>query len=114
MIVDNLVRFAVGCISLTCHIIISIHNLPATNGTLLLFQIYFPLNIFIALVGVVVWNESNEIDITSNAVDTLKDFLNYRRTKLNLEHPNDYAQLLTKIKFDRAIVGMVYRGLICI
>lgn len=79
-----------------------------------MFQIYVPLNIFIALVGVVVWNESNEIDITSNAADTLKDFLNYRRTKLSLEHPNDYAQLLTKRQFDEGVVGMVFRGLICI
>lgn len=68
-------------------------------------QLYVPLNIFIALVGVVIWNESNEIEITPDADVTLRNFLNYRRTKLVLQHPNDSAQLLTKIKFDKGVVG---------
>lgn len=72
---------------------------------LFLFQLYVPLNIFIALVGVVIWNESNEIEITPDADITLRNFLNYRRTKLVLEHPNDSAQLLTKIKFEKGVVG---------
>ena len=72
-------------------------------------QLYVPLNIFIALVGVVVWNESNEIEITIDADATLRNFLNYRRTKLVLQHPNDSAQLLTKIKFDKGVVGKCYK-----
>ncbi|XP_075148734.1 disintegrin and metalloproteinase domain-containing protein meltrin [Haematobia irritans] len=75
--------------------------------------LYVPLNIFIALVGVVIWNESNEIEITPDADITLRNFLNYRRTKLVLEHPNDSAQLLTKIKFDKGVVGKAFKGPIC-
>ncbi|KNC31405.1 hypothetical protein FF38_03874, partial [Lucilia cuprina] len=75
--------------------------------------LYVPLNIFIALVGVVIWNESNEIEITPDADVTLRNFLNYRRTKLVLEHPNDSAQLLTKIKFDKGVVGKAFKGPIC-
>ncbi|XP_065371221.1 disintegrin and metalloproteinase domain-containing protein 9 [Calliphora vicina] len=75
--------------------------------------LYVPLNIFIALVGVVIWNESNEIEITPDADVTLRNFLNYRRTKLVLQHPNDSAQLLTKIKFDKGVVGKAFKGPIC-
>lgn len=64
-----------------------------------------PLNIFIALVGVVVWNESNEIEFSNDGDVTLKNFLHYRRTKLAVNHPNDNAQLLTKEQFNGGVVG---------
>lgn len=69
------------------------------------FQLYAPLNIFIALVGVVVWTEKNEIDLSNDGDKTLKNFLNYRRKVLIKEHPNDNAQLLTKVQFDGGVVG---------
>uniref|UniRef100_A0A1B0C3F3 Peptidase M12B domain-containing protein n=1 Tax=Glossina palpalis gambiensis TaxID=67801 RepID=A0A1B0C3F3_9MUSC len=75
--------------------------------------LYVPLNIFIALVGVVIWNESNEIEITPDADVTLRNFLIYRRTKLVLEHANDNAQLLTKVKFEKGVVGKALKGPIC-
>lgn len=65
-----------------------------------------PLNIFIALVGVVVWNENNEVELSSDGDKTLKNFLNYRRKILVKEHPNDNAQLLTKEQFEGGVVGM--------
>lgn len=54
-----------------------------------------PLNIFVALVGVVVWTEGDEITLQSNGDATLTSFLEYRRKVLVKEHPNDNAQLLT-------------------
>ncbi|XP_034488305.1 zinc metalloproteinase-disintegrin-like MTP8 [Drosophila innubila] len=75
--------------------------------------IYVPLNIFVALVGVVIWNESNEIEISSNSSVTLANFHEYRRTKLVLQHPNDNAQLLTKEVFSNNIVGLASVGPIC-
>lgn len=63
----------------------------------LFFQLFIPLNIFIALVGVVVWNEYNEITLEPNGDTTLTNFLSYRRERLVVEHPNDNAQLLTYI-----------------
>ena len=59
------------------------------------FQLYAPLNIYIALVGVVVWTEMDEIELTSNGDETLARFLHYRRERLVKDHPNDNAQLLT-------------------
>jgi hypothetical protein len=58
-------------------------------------QLYAPLNIFIALVGVVIWTEHDEIILAANGDTTLTNFLHYRREKLVKEHPNDNAQLLT-------------------
>lgn len=70
-----------------------------------LLQLYVPLNIFVALVGVVVWTEKNEIELTNDGDKTLKNFLNYRRKVLIKDHPNDNAQLLTKEQFDGGVVG---------
>lgn len=59
------------------------------------FQLYAPLNIFIALVGVVTWTDYDEIEFSENGDTTLTNFLHYRREKLIQKHPNDNAQLLT-------------------
>ncbi|XP_030376058.1 disintegrin and metalloproteinase domain-containing protein 12 [Scaptodrosophila lebanonensis] len=75
--------------------------------------LYVPLNIFVALVGVVIWNESNEIEFSSDGDVTLRNFLNYRSTKLVLDHPNDNAQLLTKEVFAGGVVGKALKGPIC-
>ncbi|EDV48915.2 disintegrin and metalloproteinase domain-containing protein 12 [Drosophila erecta] len=75
--------------------------------------LYVPLNIFVALVGVVIWNESNEIEFSSDGDVTLRNFLNYRSTKLVVEHPNDNAQLLTKENFSGGVVGKALKGPIC-
>jgi len=75
-------------------------NIATLHDTLLLycfFQLYIPLNIFITLVGVVVWADFNEITIVSNGDTTLTNFLHYRREHLVKDHPNDNAQLLTYI-----------------
>ncbi|KAH8318043.1 hypothetical protein KR074_003564, partial [Drosophila pseudoananassae] len=75
--------------------------------------LYVPLNIFVALVGVVIWNESNEIEFSSDGDVTLRNFLNYRSNKLVVEHPNDNAQLLTKETFAGGVVGKALKGPIC-
>lgn len=59
-----------------------------------------------------IWNESNKIAITPDAKATLAGFMNYRRTRLVLEHPNDNAQLLTKMSFSEGVIGMYKVGLV--
>ena len=39
--------------------------------------LYSPLNIYIALVGVVVWTEHDEINLSTDGDTTLKNFLHY-------------------------------------
>ena len=75
--------------------------------------LYAPLNIYIALVGVVVWSEYDEITLSTNGDTTLTNFLHYRRERLVKEHPNDNAQLLTGIHFDSGVVGKALKGPIC-
>ena len=62
--------------------------------------LYMPLNIYIALVGVIVWTQYNEIDMDTNGDRMLTNFLRYRKEKLLKNHPNDHAQLLTGIVFE--------------
>lgn len=75
--------------------------------------LYMPLNIFVALVGVVVWSEFDEISLVPNGDTTLTNFLHYRRERLVKEHPNDNAQLLTRVQFDNGVVGKALKGPIC-
>lgn len=75
--------------------------------------LYMPLNIFVALVGVVVWSDYDEISLVTNGDTTLTNFLHYRRERLVKEHPNDNAQLLTRIQFDNGVVGKALKGPIC-
>ncbi|XP_058798001.1 uncharacterized protein LOC131668128 [Phymastichus coffea] len=75
--------------------------------------LYTPLNIFIALIGVEVWTDADEIHLMSNGDTTLNNFLQYRRERLVKTIPNDNAQLLTKIQFDEGVVGKALKGPIC-
>lgn len=53
----------------------------------------------------VVWTEQNEIELSNDGDKTLKNFLKFRRTTLIKDHPNDNAQLLTKVQFEGGVVG---------
>ena len=75
--------------------------------------LYAPLNIYIALVGVDVWTEYDEITLSTNADTTLTNFLHYRRERLVKQFPNDNAQLLTGLQFDSGVVGKALKGPIC-
>ncbi|XP_031787102.1 uncharacterized protein LOC100118678 [Nasonia vitripennis] len=75
--------------------------------------LYTPLNIFIALIGVEVWTDADEIHLQSNGDTTLNNFLTYRRERLVKTIPNDNAQLLTKMQFDEGVVGKALKGPIC-
>lgn len=76
-------------------------------------SLYSSFNILIALVGVVVWNEKNEIDITSDSSQTLNNFLKYRRDVLMKKYPNDNAQLITGASFESGIVGKALKQTLC-
>jgi len=57
--------------------------------------LYNQLNIVVALVGVVVWSDRDEIQMSRDGDATLTNFLHYRRERLVLDIPNDNAQLIT-------------------
>lgn len=62
----------------------------------LILQLYNPLNIYIALVGIEIWEQDN-FQIQPQANDTLERFLNYRKYSINPKHENDNAQLITQV-----------------
>ncbi|XP_065088843.1 zinc metalloproteinase-disintegrin-like EoMP06, partial [Ochlerotatus camptorhynchus] len=75
--------------------------------------IYRPLNIYIALVGVVIWSDRDQIEISSDSKKTLENFLNYRRNTLLKMIPHDNAQLLTGVHFTDSVVGKAELGSMC-
>ncbi len=77
---------------------------------LLIQKLYNQLNIFVVLVGVVVWTEMNEITLSTDGDQTLTNFLHYRRERLIPFHPNDNAQLITGSSFDGGVVGKALKG----
>ncbi|XP_064599633.1 disintegrin and metalloproteinase domain-containing protein 12-like [Liolophura sinensis] len=76
-------------------------------------RLYRPLNIYVALVGVEVWDQTDQVVITPDPNATLDNFLRYRRERINPYHPNDNAQLLTGVTFKDGVVGKAVKGPIC-
>ncbi|XP_062558131.1 disintegrin and metalloproteinase domain-containing protein 9-like [Armigeres subalbatus] len=75
--------------------------------------IYRPLNIYIALVGVVIWSDKDQIEISSDSKKTLEAFLSYRRNTLLKMIAHDNAHLLTGIHFSDSVVGKAEMGSMC-
>ncbi|XP_061194629.1 disintegrin and metalloproteinase domain-containing protein 12-like isoform X1 [Saccostrea echinata] len=75
-------------------------------------KLYNPLNIYIALVGVEIWT-TDKIRITSQANNTLEEFLNYRKYSINPKYENDNAQLITGQQFTDNILGRAFVNTIC-
>uniref|UniRef100_A0A194APQ0 Metalloproteinase type II 3b n=1 Tax=Agkistrodon piscivorus TaxID=8715 RepID=A0A194APQ0_9SAUR len=76
-------------------------------------EIYRPLNIQFALVGLEIWSNQDLITVTSVSDDTLASFANWRQTDLLNRISHDNAQLLTTIVFDRQIIGKAYPASMC-
>ncbi|XP_058455339.1 zinc metalloproteinase-disintegrin-like EoMP06 [Malaya genurostris] len=76
-------------------------------------MLFNPLNIFIALTGIVVWDRFDHVQVTRRADDTLNNFLQYRRKELLRQHPNDHAQLLTVVEFQDHVIGKAKLGGMC-
>lgn len=74
---------------------------------------YRQLNIFVALVGVVLWVEKDEIQLTEDGDSTLTNFLKYRYEKLLPKYYHDNAQLITNTSFNGSVVGKALKGPIC-
>ena len=58
-----------------------------------------PLNLKVVLVGVEVWTTGDRIKVTSDAPETLRQFMAYRERNINPKQRNDNAQLITRLSF---------------
>ncbi|XP_058117441.1 disintegrin and metalloproteinase domain-containing protein 12-like [Anopheles ziemanni] len=86
------------------------HCLSVVN---VLNELYRPLNIYILLVGVKVWNTRDEIVISTDSRQTLTSFLAYRKEHLLRQMPNDNAHLLTAVRFPDGVIGKAELGSMC-
>ena len=59
-----------------------------------LFQLFRPLDMYVALVGVEVWTDGDKIEVVGEADKTMNNFLEYRRQFISPQHQNDNAQLI--------------------
>uniref|UniRef100_A0A182C5R2 Metalloproteinase n=1 Tax=Phalotris mertensi TaxID=1260334 RepID=A0A182C5R2_9SAUR len=76
--------------------------------------IYRALNIHVALVGLEIWSNGDQIDVQSNPDVTLDLFGEWRATDLLPRKSHDNAQLLTSIDFDGTTVGLANMGSLCL
>jgi hypothetical protein len=74
---------------------------------------YNLVNIYVVLIGLIIWNEQDEIQINNNSSQVLENFLVYRKDKLLQEHANDNAQLISGMSFANGTVGKALVGPIC-
>lgn len=73
-----------------------------------------PLNVYIVLVGVEVWQSSDRISISRDPGATLANFLYHRQYYINPSVPNDNAQLLLgAAEFADGVLGKAEIGGMC-
>lgn len=68
-------------------------------------SLYRKMNIYLALVGVEIWNTGNKFNVIGSVDTVLTDFESYRRTVINRQSPNDNAQLFVEKRFDDGTIG---------
>ncbi|KFD45459.1 hypothetical protein M514_13664 [Trichuris suis] len=78
-----------------------------------LFQIFQPLNIHVALVGIEILSSQDGFPVRENGEDALRDFVHYRHHALLHRIPNDVAVLITSTQFRTGVVGKGLQGTIC-
>ncbi|XP_041079252.1 disintegrin and metalloproteinase domain-containing protein 19-like [Polyodon spathula] len=68
-------------------------------------KFYKALNIRIALIGLEIWTDRDQISISENPYSTLGSFLTWRRKQL-IHRKNDNAQLITGVAFQGTTIGL--------
>nr|ABQ01139.1 nigrescease-1 [Cryptophis nigrescens] len=77
-------------------------------------MMYRSLNFFIALIGLEIWTNQDEIKIELDMDATWRIFGEWREKKLLPRKRNDNAQLLTGIDFSGDTIGYAYVGSLCL
>lgn len=68
---------------------------------------------FVALVGILIWKDKNEIELDKDANVTLHNFVKYRENVLKNKFACDVAHLLAFEKFNKNVLGYATTGNIC-
>ncbi|XP_060762637.1 zinc metalloproteinase-disintegrin-like crotastatin [Neoarius graeffei] len=75
--------------------------------------VYKELNMFVALIGLEVWTDTDKIAVTAPAGATLDAFTKWRNNHLIQQQKHDNAHLITGIDFEGSTVGLAYIGTLC-
>ncbi|XP_022098303.1 disintegrin and metalloproteinase domain-containing protein 12-like isoform X3 [Acanthaster planci] len=76
-------------------------------------MIYRQLNMRVALIGVEVWDEGDQFDVSTNPTLTMQYFHRWRKETLLPNVYNDNAQFVTGKSFDGSTVGMASLSVMC-
>ncbi|XP_071500832.1 zinc metalloproteinase-disintegrin-like MTP8 [Diadema antillarum] len=76
-------------------------------------MIYRPMNVRVALVGVVTWSQGDAFQVNANPSTTMAEFQRWRKDVLLPDIKNDNAQFITGVNFDGSTVGMASLGTMC-
>ncbi|XP_062310685.1 zinc metalloproteinase-disintegrin-like batroxstatin-1 isoform X1 [Osmerus eperlanus] len=75
--------------------------------------VYKPLNTFVALTGMEVWSNGDQISVTAPAGATLDAFSKWRNKDLVARKKHDNAHLISGIDFEGSTVGLAFVGTVC-
>ncbi|XP_073445042.1 zinc metalloproteinase-disintegrin-like 4a [Dendrobates tinctorius] len=75
--------------------------------------IYKKINIFVALIGIEIWDTKDQIEVVSDFNVLLQRFQNWRLQNLLPRKPHDNAQFLTNVDFDGSTVGLATMSAMC-
>lgn len=73
---------------------------------------YNQLNIFVALIGLEVWDKSDKFQISDDIQELLEDFKMYRKNTISPARPNDIAHLITGHTYEDSL-GAAGVGAMC-
>ncbi|XP_026873436.2 disintegrin and metalloproteinase domain-containing protein 8a [Electrophorus electricus] len=76
-------------------------------------KLYRPLNIRIMLVGLEVWTNGDQIEVSSQPSTTLDRFLKWRNDDLLKRKKHDNAQFVTAVDFEGSTVGLAPVSVMC-
>ncbi|XP_045665334.1 disintegrin and metalloproteinase domain-containing protein 8 isoform X3 [Ursus americanus] len=76
-------------------------------------KLYQELNFRVVLVGLEMWNQEDQIHVSSNPDTTLDNFLRWRTQNLVGRHQHDNAQLITGVEFTGTTVGLAKVSAMC-
>ncbi|XP_069618537.1 snake venom metalloproteinase atroxlysin-1-like [Ranitomeya imitator] len=68
-------------------------------------KVYKTINIFVALIGIEIWDSTNQINVVSDCNVLLQRFQEWRNQNLLPRRPHDNAQFITNVDFDGSTIG---------
>ncbi|XP_073445043.1 zinc metalloproteinase-disintegrin-like MTP9 [Dendrobates tinctorius] len=76
-------------------------------------KVYKTINIFVALIGIEIWDTTDQIEVVSDYNVLLQRFQEWRIQNLLPRKPHDNAQFITDVDFDGSTVGLATVSAMC-